>query len=109
MLIFLVDLLLIAPLDANTLAKLSNGMSDNLLTSVTRAWDFSKKIYVAPAMNTKMWEHPVTSSQLGTLKSWGYEVIEPIEKMLACKTFGMGAMAEVSTIAKQIVKLFANS
>jgi phosphopantothenoylcysteine synthetase/decarboxylase len=59
----------IAPLDANTLAKLSTGLTDNLLTSVARAWDFEskKKIVFAPAMNTKMWEHPVTAPQVYTL------------------------------------------
>jgi phosphopantothenoylcysteine decarboxylase len=74
---------------------------------VARAWDFgsSKKIVFAPAMNTKMWEHPVTSPQLETLKSWGYLEVPPIAKMLACKTFGMGAMAEASTIVDKIITL----
>ena len=83
------------------------GQTDNLLTSVARAWDFdsSKKIVFAPAMNTKMWKHPVTSPQVETLKSWGYLEVPPIAKMLACKTFGMGAMAEASTIVDTITKL----
>ena len=57
---------MIAPLDANTLSKLANGSCDNLLTSMARAWDFKsgKRIVVAPAMNTKMWEHPVTEPQV---------------------------------------------
>ena len=83
------------------------GQTDNLLTSVARAWDFdsSKKIVFAPAMNTKMWEHPVTLPQVETLKSWGYLEIPPISKMMACKKFGMGAMAEASKIVETIVKL----
>ena len=66
------DLFLIAPLSANTLSKLATGACDNLLTCVARAWDFDKPILVAPAMNTHMWTHPVTSGQLETLGAWGY-------------------------------------
>ena len=104
---FRCDVFIIAPLDANTLSKISVGQTDNLLTSVARAWDFSssKKIVFAPAMNTKMWEHPVTSPQVETLKSWGYVEVPPIAKMLACKTFGMGAMAEPATIVDIVSKL----
>lgn len=73
------DILVIAPLSANTLAKVVNGMSDNLLTSVVRAWDTdssidSKKkvIVVAPAMNSAMWRHPITSKQIRVLtEDWG--------------------------------------
>lgn len=62
------DALLIAPLDANTLAKIANGLCDNLLTSVVRAWDFDKPLYFAPAMNTAMWENPLTYQHMKTLK-----------------------------------------
>ena len=55
------DLFLIAPLDANTLAKMANGLCDNLLTCVVRAWDVARPIVIAPAMNTVMWEHPSTA------------------------------------------------
>jgi len=96
------DVLIIAPLDANTLAKLSNGICDNLLTSVCRAWDFEKPIIFAPAMNTFMWEHPITSTQVNTLKTWGYKEIPPIEKVLMCKDVGKGAMAEPDTIANVV-------
>src|SRR3954452_1866261 len=54
------DLLLVAPLDANTLAKLANGLADNCLTCVYRAWDQGRPVILAPAMNTLMWEHPLT-------------------------------------------------
>lgn len=77
------DLAVIAPLSANTLAKLANGLADNLLSSVMRAWDFKKPILVAPAMNTFMWDHPVTSQHLSTLKTWGYSVIDPCSKTLS--------------------------
>ncbi|MCX7699988.1 MAG: phosphopantothenoylcysteine decarboxylase, partial [Gemmataceae bacterium] len=58
------DLFLIAPLDANTLAKFAHGICDNCLTCIWRAWDPSKPIILAPAMNTLMWQHPTTRRQL---------------------------------------------
>src|SRR5262245_9238975 len=61
------DLLLIAPLDANTLAKLANGVSDNCLTCVWRAWDAARPVVLAPAMNTLMWEHRLTARHLRLL------------------------------------------
>ena len=76
------DLCLVTPLSANSLAKLSHGLADNLMTSVLRAWDFSKPVAVAPAMNTMMWEHPATSQHLSVLSQWGYTVIPPVEKTL---------------------------
>lgn len=62
------DTLLIAPLDANSLAKIAHGLCDNLLTSLVRAWDFNKPLYFAPAMNTAMWENPLTYQHMKTLK-----------------------------------------
>lgn len=114
------DILVIAPLSANTLAKMANGICDNLLTSIYRAWpivgDFAaeKPIVVAPAMNTNMWHHPVTKEHIDTLLSWhnafdfSYKLnsrlymINPVESTLACGTKGMGAMAPVSHIVKVV-------
>lgn len=118
------DILVIAPLSANTLAKLANGLSDNLLTSVCRAWDTDgqvdgrrKRIVVAPAMNTAMWRHPVTAKQIRVLEEdWGvrrdeetgeetgwFEVLAPqATKMLACGDSGSGAMMEWTEIVKVI-------
>src|SRR6516225_9087868 len=61
------DLLLIAPLDANTLAKLASGLADNCLTCIWRAWDPARPAVLAPAMNTLMWEHPLTIRHLRQL------------------------------------------
>jgi len=61
------DMLVIAPLDANTLAKLAHGLADNCLTCVWRAWDPQRPVILAPAMNTLMWEHPLTASHLMTI------------------------------------------
>jgi phosphopantothenoylcysteine decarboxylase len=99
------DLFLISPLDANTLAKLSNGICDNLLTCVARAWDFKKPIIICPAMNTFMFEHIITNQQLNVLKSWGYKIIDPIEKLLMCGDYGKGAMADVDTIVNTTLML----
>lgn len=96
------DIFLIAPLDANTLAKMSNGICDNLLTCVVRAWQINKPLIVCPAMNTKMYEHPLTSEQLSKLKSWGYHEIPVIAKTLICGDTGLGAMAEVATIVNYV-------
>lgn len=98
------DILVIAPLDCNTLAKMSNGICDNLLTCVIRAWDLSKPLLFAPAMNTYMWQHQITAQQIGTLKSFGYKEIPCIAKKLACGDEGFGAMAEVQTIVRHIVE-----
>src|SRR5262249_12880914 len=61
------DLLVVAPLDANTLAKFALGISDNFLTCVFRAWDFARPVFLAPAMNTMMWQSPVTLRHLRLL------------------------------------------
>ncbi|KAK6499286.1 hypothetical protein TWF506_003913 [Arthrobotrys conoides] len=100
------DILLIAPLSANSLAKIVGGFSDNLLLSVIRAWDTNKLIAVAPAMNTLMWEHPVTTKQVKVLETeWGwFRVLRPVEKLLACGDSGSGAMKEWSTVVLWIVE-----
>jgi len=99
------DVLVVAPASADLLAKIANGFSDNLVLSVCRAWDFTKPFLVAPAMNTMMWDHPVTASHLATLKQWGVRVIEPVEKKLACGDMGMGGMAAVEEIAAAVRKI----
>jgi phosphopantothenoylcysteine decarboxylase len=99
------DILLIAPLSANTLAKLANGLSDNLLTCVVRAWNPEKPVVLAPAMNTQMWNHPATAEHLERLTRWipKLTIVQPIKKMLACGTEGMGAMAEIETIMEAVM------
>ena len=91
----------IAPLTANTMAKLANGICDNLLTSVVRAWG-ARRITIAPAMNTNMWEHPITAKHLETLRSFNYDIVMPQNKKLACGTEGMGAMANISDIVSRL-------
>lgn len=100
------DMLIIAPLTANTLAKIACGLADNLLTSVIRAWDANKPVIIAPAMNTQMWEKSITQRQLTEIR---YQLpllnlIMPIAKMLACGETGMGAMAPIQDIVNSALK-----
>jgi len=124
------DLMVIAPLSANSLAKVALGLSDDLVSSVVRAWDTSgmveaprndlrkasgdkKVIMVAPAMNTAMWAHPITASHMKVLtEDWSVEggrwiqMLRPIEKELACGDTGSGAMCDWRDIVAAIdVKL----
>ena len=90
------DLMLVAPATANTLAKMRYGLADNLLTATllaTRA-----KIAVAPAMNTGMWESPVTQENIAALKARGVMVIEPVDGELACGVRGKGRMMDPEKI-----------
>ncbi|PVU86521.1 hypothetical protein BB560_006690 [Smittium megazygosporum] len=100
------DIILIAPLDANSMAKIVHGICDNLLLCILRAWDFSKPALLAPAMNTFMWSHPITNSQLLELKSLSFQIIDPITKTLACGDHGNGALADPSEIAKLVFLAF---
>ncbi|VDM96356.1 unnamed protein product [Thelazia callipaeda] len=94
------DAMLIAPLDANSLAKIANGICDNLLLSIVRAWDPRKPLYYAPAMNVAMWENPLTYQHRKVLKELlRYKEIPPIEKELMCGDTGLGAMATVQMVA----------
>ncbi|KAG9768447.1 phosphopantothenoylcysteine decarboxylase, partial [Aureobasidium melanogenum] len=108
--------LLVAPMSANSLAKMVNGLSDGLLLSVIRAWDTTglvdmqkKRIFVAPAMNTAMWRHPITKRQIKVLEQdWGsgdegwVTVLRPMEKELACGDVGDGAMMDWKLIVEYI-------
>ena len=93
----------IAPLSANTLAKMANGICDNLLTSVFRAWDHNRPVVVAPAMNTVMWHNLPTRTQLDLLKQdYNVRCVPPVTKELACGDVGMGAMAHIDDIVKMV-------
>ncbi len=121
------ELLLVAPLDANTLAKFAGGLSDNCLTCVWRAWEPARPVVLAPAMNTLMWEHRLTTRHLLSiandagivlseskvrLSEWEPEavvdwinkngkslrVVPPVSKRLACGDVGVGALAPLEDI-----------
>ncbi|KAK7559879.1 halotolerance protein [Phyllosticta citricarpa] len=130
------DLLVVAPLSANSLGKMVNGLCDNLLLSMIRAWDTTgtvdpvsdgfdaegqpvlrprkKTIIVAPAMNTAMWNHPITAKQIALLEGeWNVkndgwvEVLRPIEKRIACGDTGSGGMKEWKEIVVVIEERLA--
>jgi phosphopantothenoylcysteine decarboxylase len=125
------DVLVIAPLDANTLAKLANGLADNCLTCVWRAWDPTRPVVLAPAMNTLMWEHPLTARHLRQLASDAgvssavpgrlddldalmtsinttcprLRLVPPESKRLACGDVGVGALAALPAIVDAVEEL----
>lgn len=90
------DVLLIAPATANTIAKLAHGLADNMLTTTALACTCKK--YIAPAMNTAMYENPITQNNIETLRKCGWEIIEPVSGRLACGAVGLGKMAEPSVL-----------
>ena len=121
------DVLLVAPIDANSLAKFAYGLSDNLLTCLYRCWDPARPVVLAPAMNTFMWESPLTLRHLQLLlATWSdtppsprcstladalaaiqqhcprLQIVPPQSKRLACGDVGMGAMADVLNIVATV-------
>ncbi len=123
------DLFLVAPLDANTLAKFACGLSDNCLTCVWRAWDQARPVVLAPAMNTLMWQHPMTRRHLRAIgadagaghvpahleddallmqinaRAKGLRIVGPQTKVLACGDTGLGAMADVTDLVSAVGQL----
>lgn len=120
------ELLVVAPLDANSLGKFALGLCDNFLTCLYRAWDFRKPVVLAPAMNTRMWQSPATLRHLHLILEdrgdgqhgggWtldgagevfarhapGIVLVPPQCKRLACGDVGIGAMAEVVAVAEAV-------
>ena len=90
------DIILVAPATANTISKLSAGSTDDLASTVILASD--KDIFLTPAMNVRMWEHPSTKQNLNKLKSYGYKIIGPEIGDMACGEFGEGKMTEPKDI-----------
>jgi phosphopantothenoylcysteine decarboxylase len=127
------DVFAIAPIDANTLAKLAVGLCDNCLTCVWRAWGLTKPVVLAPAMNTLMWRNPFTRRHLKAIaadfnashipghldelqtiaqindRSRTLRIVPPIVKQLACGDVGAGGLAEVQDIVAAIRDLLKNA
>jgi len=98
------DLILIAPATANTISKISFGLSDDLASTVVFASD--KKIFIAPAMNVRMWEHQSNKENLKKLIDFGHQIIGPETGEMACGEYGMGKMSEPVTIINHINNYF---
>ena len=100
------DLILIAPATANTISKLANGNSDDLASTVTLA--SNKKIFIAPAMNVRMWDHRSTKDNIAKLKTYNYKLIGPKIGDMACGEYGEGKMSEPIEIVKELENYFKN-
>ena len=100
------DIVLVAPATANTISKLSSGSSDDLASTVILASD--KDVFLAPAMNVRMWEHPSTKENLNKLRNFGYKIIGPEKGDMACGEFGEGKMTTPDEIIKKIENYFIN-
>ncbi|WP_288275117.1 phosphopantothenoylcysteine decarboxylase [uncultured Streptococcus sp.] len=98
------DLFVLAPASANTLAKLAHGMADNIVTATALALPAETPKLIAPAMNTKMYDNPLTQRNISILKEVGYQEIEPRSSLLACGDVGRGALAEQDVILERIIK-----
>jgi len=96
------DLVLVAPATANIIGKIASGICDDLLTCVicaTRA-----PVLIAPAMNENMFKNKIVQENIKKLKSYGYKFVEPRIGRLACGKIGIGCLAEVETIIKEVKK-----
>lgn len=101
------DIVLVAPCSANTLSKIAHGACDNLATSLLRALAPTTPTYIFPAMNTLMYEHPLTGEHLRVIEEViEYKVVGPIGKKLACGDIGIGAMTEWKDIVQIVVDRF---
>ncbi|MDC1176260.1 bifunctional phosphopantothenoylcysteine decarboxylase/phosphopantothenate--cysteine ligase CoaBC [Candidatus Pelagibacter sp.] len=100
------DVILIAPATANTISKLAQGTTDDLASTVVLA--SNKEIYLAPAMNVRMWEHQSTKQNLKKLVSYGYKLIGPEIGEMACGEYGEGKMSEPYKISNEINNYFLN-
>jgi phosphopantothenoylcysteine decarboxylase / phosphopantothenate---cysteine ligase len=98
------DLIIVAPATANIIGKLANGIADNMISTTLLA--ATAPVWVAPAMNVHMYQHPAVKKNMETLKSFGYEFIEPGEGYLACGYTGKGRLEEPETIVELAGQFF---
>jgi len=98
-----IDLFLVAPATADCIARLAAGLADDFLTTFHLA--VTAPVVIAPAMNTRMWEHPSVQANLKTLRGRGVHIIDPEVGEMACKTYGPGRLAPVDEIVDYVVKI----
>lgn len=98
------DLVLIAPATANIIGKIAGGIADDFLSTVVMAAATHTPIYIAPAMNTNMYENPIVQENIEKLQNLGYHFIEPKASLLACGDLGKGALADVDEIVDVVTK-----
>ena len=100
------DAVLVAPITANTISKVASGNAEDLASTVLLA--SNKQIFLAPAMNVRMWEHPSTKANILKLKSYGYKIIGPEIGDMACGEYGEGKMTEPNEIVNTLKNYFSN-
>jgi len=100
------DIILVAPATANSISKFAQGTTDDLASTVVLA--SNKNIYLAPAMNVRMWEHKSTKQNLEKLKDFGYKIIGPEIGDMACGEYGQGKMSDPEIISTEINNYFLN-
>ena len=100
------DIIIVSPVTANTISKLSQGSTDDLASTVILA--SNKQVFLAPAMNVRMWEHQSTQDNLKKLKSFGYKIIGPEIGDMACGEYGEGKMSDPSNIFNEINNFLYN-
>ena len=100
------DAVLVAPITANTISKVASGNAEDLASTVLLA--SNKQIFLAPAMNVRMWEHPSTKENILKLKSFGYKIIGPEIGDMACGEYGEGKMTEPNEIVNVLKNYFSN-
>ena len=100
------DVIIVAPTTANTISKLSQGSSEDLASTVILA--SNKQVFLAPAMNVRMWNHQSTRDNLETLKKYGYKFIGPVIGDMACGEFGEGKMSDPADIFDKIYNFLSN-
>lgn len=99
------DIFLIAPATAHTIARLANGLADDLLSTSVLASHCP--IVICPAMNTKMFSHPATQANIKKLQAYGYTIIDPDSGMMACKDEGKGRLVEWDTVNEYLLSHFS--
>lgn len=99
------DVVMVAPATANVIAKLAHGIADDMLTTTVLACDCPKLI--SPAMNTRMYENPVTKDNLDTLRKYGWQVVEPASGYLACGDTGKGKLPEPEVLLDWLLQTCA--
>jgi phosphopantothenoylcysteine decarboxylase/phosphopantothenate--cysteine ligase len=101
------DLMLIAPATANVIARIAHGLTDDLVSLLACA--AACPVVFAPAMNNRMWEHPIAKENVAKLKSIGYRFIGPEDGWLACRNTGPGRLSEPAKIVEELIRLLTSS
>jgi len=101
------DLILVAPATANMIGKIANGLADDMISTTLLA--ATAPVWIAPAMNVHMYDHPAVKKNMSTLSSFGYSFVEPGEGYLACGYVGKGRLEEPETIVSLIGSYFSQA